>query len=136
MEKIKYLTVEQVIFINTLQIRLYSPGEQIGVKDHHLLDSAINRPKQSAFGKDAYLSIDEKAAALFESIAKNHSFYNANKRTALAALIIFLKINQSKWSMGIEEEQNFVVDVVNGKYTFEEMGGLIQKHRFRSTDDS
>lgn len=92
MDEIIYLTTNQVITINTVQIRLYSPDEQLGVKDPNLLDSAINRPKQSACGIDAYPTIFEKAAALFESIAKNHAFHNANKRTALASLIVFLKI--------------------------------------------
>jgi len=128
MDEIIYLTTNQVITINTVQISLYSPDEPVGVKDPNLLDSAINRPKQSAFGKDAYPTIFEKAAALFESIAKNHAFHNANKRTALASLIVFLKINHYQWTMGIEEEQDFTVDVVNHKYTFEEIVSTIENH--------
>lgn len=127
-DEIVYLTTNQVIAINTVQIRLYSPKEQAGVKDPGLLDSAINRPKQSVFGQDAYPSIFEKAAALFESIAKNHAFHNANKRTALASLIVFLKINHYKWTMGIEEEQDFTVDIVNHKYTFQEIVSTIKEN--------
>jgi death on curing protein len=127
-DEIIYLTTNQVIAINTVQIRLYSPKEQVGVKDPGLLDSAINRPKQSVFGQDAYPLLFEKAAALFESIAKNHAFHNANKRTALASLIVFLKINHYKWTMGIEEEQDFTVDVVTHKYTFQEIVSMIKEH--------
>ncbi len=126
-----YLTTNQVIAINTVQIRLYSPAEPTGVKDPKLLDSALNRPKQSVFGSDAYPTIYEKAAALFESIAKNHAFHNANKRTALASLIVFLKINHHLWTMGIEEEQDFIVDVVNHKFTFEEIVSTIKNHTER-----
>lgn len=119
--EVRYLSVNEVITINTMQINIYSPKEPLGVKQSDLLESAINRPKQSAFGEDAYPSIAEKAAALFESIAKNHVFYNANKRTALASLIVFLKLNSYQWLMSIEDEQDFVVDVVNHKYTFEQI---------------
>ncbi|WP_199794639.1 type II toxin-antitoxin system death-on-curing family toxin [Lentibacillus sp. Marseille-P4043] len=128
MDDVIYLTTNQVIAINTVQIRLYSPDEPLGVKEPNLLDSAINRPKQSVFGGDAYPSIHEKAAALFESIAKNHAFHNANKRTALASLIVFLKINHCQWTMGVEEEQDFTVDVVNHRYTFEEIVSTIRNH--------
>jgi death on curing protein len=128
MDEVIYLSTNQVIAINSVQIRLYSPEEPLGVKDPNLLDSAINRPKQSVFDNDAYSSIYEKAAALFESIAKNHAFHNANNRTALASLIIFLKINHYQWKMGIEEEQDFTVDVVNHKYTFEDMVSIIKSH--------
>lgn len=128
MNDIIYLTTNQVIAINTVQIRLYSPDEPVGVKEPNLLDSAINRPKQSVFGNDAYPAIYEKAAALFESIAKNHAFHNANKRTALASLIVFLKLNHYEWTMGIEEEQDFTVDVVNHEYSFEEIVSTIKDH--------
>lgn len=132
MDEIIYLTTNQIIAINTIQIRLYSPDEPLGVKDPNLLDSALNRPKQSVFGEDAYPSIYEKAAALFESLAKNHAFHNANKRTALASLIVFLKINHYNWTMGIEEEQDFIVDVVNNKYVFEEIVSIIESHTKKS----
>ncbi len=128
MDKIVYLTTNQIIAINTIQIRLYSPNEQVGVKNAGLLDSATKRPKQSVFGKDAYPSVYEKAAALFESIAKNHAFHNANKRTALASLIVFLKINHYQWTMRIDEEQDFTVDVVNHKYTFDEIVSIIERN--------
>ena len=95
MIEIVYLTTNQVIAINTVQIHLYSPKEQIGIKDPGLLDSATNRPKQSAFGQDVYPSIYEKAAALFESIAKNHAFHNANKRIALLCLTHYIFENKS-----------------------------------------
>ena len=74
----------------------------------------------------------EKVAALFESLAKNHAFHNANKRTALASLIVFLKINHYNWTMGIEEEQDFIVDVVNNKYVFEEIISIIESHTKKS----
>jgi len=128
MDDVNYLTTNQVIAINAIQIRLYSPHEPLGVKEPNLLDSAINRPKHSVYGRDAYPSIYEKAAALFESIAKKHAFHNANKRTALASLIVFLKLNEYEWTMGIEEEQDFTVDVVNHRYTFEEIVLLISNH--------
>lgn len=120
-EDIVYLSANQVIAINTIQIRLYSPLEHVGVKDPNLLDSAIHRPKQTVFSNDAYPIIHGKAAALFESIAKNHAFHNANKRTALATLIVFLKRNHYEWTMGIDDEQDFTVDVVNHKYTFKKI---------------
>ncbi|MFC5364758.1 type II toxin-antitoxin system death-on-curing family toxin [Peribacillus frigoritolerans] len=68
-----------MIAINAIKIKVYSPTEQIGVKDPGLLDSAVNRPRQTVFENDVH----EKAAALFESISKSHAFHNANKRTDL-----------------------------------------------------
>ncbi|MCP1191399.1 type II toxin-antitoxin system death-on-curing family toxin [Priestia flexa] len=67
------------------------------------MDSAIMRPQSSAFGSDAYPSLELKAAALFESLAQNHSFHNANKRTAFACLFLFLRTNG--WILNVREKE-------------------------------
>lgn len=112
-KEIVYLTANQIITINTIQIKTFSPQEQMGVKEPGLLESTLLRPQQTLFEKDAYPSIYEKAVALTESLAKNHAFYNANKRTALASLIIFLRLNGYKWTMDVINEQYFIVYIVN-----------------------
>lgn len=89
MSSIRFLTIQEVIAINVAMIERYSKGEQIGVKDTSLLESAVLRPQSSAFSEDAYPTIFSKAAALFESLGQNHPFHNANKRTAFTALLIF-----------------------------------------------
>lgn len=104
-----YLTKSQVIYLNAFLIKTYSPGEDIGIKDTKLLDSAINRPKASAFGADTYPTLFAKAAALFQSLAQNHPFFNANKRTAYAALEAFLRKNGYKIHAEPAEKGNFTV---------------------------
>ncbi len=62
--------MEEIIAMNFFIIEKYSPREMKGVKEQSLLESAVYRPQQSVFGEDAYPTIFEKAAALFESLAK------------------------------------------------------------------
>lgn len=45
------------------------------VRDHNLLDSALARPQSSVFGQDAYPQVWQKAAALMESLARNHGWW-------------------------------------------------------------
>ncbi|WP_029422571.1 type II toxin-antitoxin system death-on-curing family toxin [Alicyclobacillus macrosporangiidus] len=130
---IKYLTPEEVIAIHLYVIREFSPNEQSGVKFPDLLDSAVNRPKQSAFGHDAYPTIFEKSAALFESLAQNHVFHNANKRTAFLSLLQFLSYNGYTFVMPPKQAEDFVVDVVNHRYTFEDIVRIIASHSRRDS---
>ncbi|WP_339285358.1 hypothetical protein [Paenibacillus sp. FSL R5-0486] len=53
----RYLSIQEVIAINVVMIKRYSPGEQIGVKDSDLLESAVVRAQSPAFGNEAYPSI-------------------------------------------------------------------------------
>lgn len=133
MMPIRYVTVQEVIAINIAMIKRYSPGEPIGVKDSGLLESAVVRPQSSAFGDDAYPTIFEKAAALFESLGQNHPFHNANKRTAFTALVIFLRFNGLHFKMDAKQAEDFTVDMVNHKYGFQELSTILQDHCFKIT---
>lgn len=62
-------------------------------RDRGLVQSAVARPFQAAFGKELFRTIPEKAAALFHSLIANHPFDNGNKRTAVIALDLFLSAN-------------------------------------------
>jgi len=64
-----------------------------GVRVGGLLESAVARPFQSAFGEYAYPTTFEKAVALFHSLIANHPFQDGNKRTAVIALNHFLLAN-------------------------------------------
>ncbi|WP_194540538.1 type II toxin-antitoxin system death-on-curing family toxin [Paenibacillus sp. JZ16] len=133
MTPIRYLTSQEVIAINVAMIQKYSVGEHIGVKNPHLLESALHRPQSSAFGEDAYLSIWEKSAALFESLGQNHPFQNANKRTAFTALLLFLRYNGYRFIMGQKQAENLTVDMVNHKFTFQELTSLIKEYSIEIT---
>ncbi len=64
-----------------------------GVRDRTLIESAVGRPFQSAFGQDIYPTIIDKGVALFHSLVANHAFFDGNKRTAVTALDHFLLAN-------------------------------------------
>jgi len=115
-------------FGNSLGITMTDALKQIGVKDPELLESAVLRPKSSALGEDTYPTTFEKAAALFESLGQNHPFYNANKRTAFTALVIFLRYNGLHFKMDTKKAENFTVDMVNHKYEFRELATVVQTH--------
>jgi death-on-curing protein len=125
---IKYLTKEEVIAGHYFIMKRMRDLEQAGVKDHSMLESAIYRPQQSVFGEDAYETIFDKAAALVDSLVKNHSFHNGNTRTAHAAVKSFLLINGYHLRFERDFAVNFMVDIVQSEYTVEEVAHLLQKH--------
>jgi death-on-curing protein len=128
-----FLTAEMAILINQKVILEHSADEQAGVKDHALLDSALKRPQQSLFGEDAYPTLHLKAAALLESLAQNHAFHNANKRTALMCTAIFYRYNGYTLRFpSSKTEEDFVVDVVNHRYTLERVAELLKENSIKS----
>jgi death-on-curing protein len=68
-------------------------GGPVQVHDEGSLDSALARPRASAGGMDAYDDFYEKAGALLQSLACNHPLVDGNKRAALMATLLFLRVN-------------------------------------------
>jgi death on curing protein len=106
-----------VIFLeleDLLHIARRTLGAEPVVRDHGLLESALVRPQASAFGADAYSTIEEKAGALLHSFARNHALLDGNKRLALAATIAFLGINGRTLTFSNDEAHDFVIAVATG----------------------
>lgn len=83
---IEYLTLEDLLDL----VRALDVGP---VRDLGMLDSACHRPQSTFFGQDAYPTLAAKAAALMHSLARNHALADGNKRLALLATVVFLRIN-------------------------------------------
>lgn len=62
-------------------------------RDRHLLESAVARPFQTAFGRYIHRGVIRRGAALFHSLIADHPFGDGNKRTAVIALQHFLLAN-------------------------------------------
>lgn len=84
-------------------------------RDYGLLDSALARPRTKVFGADAYPAIEEKAAALMHSVARNHALVDGNKRLALAATIAFLGLNGLRFTLVNEQAYVLVLSVAAGE---------------------
>lgn len=105
-----YLTLPELL---NLAKRL---GED-AVRDYGLLDSALARPQSSVFGQDAYPDVWQKAAALMESLARNHALVDGNKRLAWYATWVFLHMNGHPLDpeFDVDEAERFVLDVCQGE---------------------
>lgn len=86
----------------------------VEVRDIGLLESALARPRSTAFGDDAYPSIHGKAAALLHSLARNHALVDGNKRLALAGTIAFYGLNGYRLTFSNDEAYDLVMAIAAG----------------------
>ncbi len=108
-------------------------GDVLQVRDYGLLDAAVARPRTSVFGLDAYSDDFAKAAALLQSLARNHAFVDGNKRTAWAAAWTFLHINGIELSdFDVDDAERFMNDVASRDldidYIAHKLSAYAQKH--------
>ncbi|OGE24850.1 hypothetical protein A3C26_00245 [Candidatus Daviesbacteria bacterium RIFCSPHIGHO2_02_FULL_39_12] len=68
------------------------------------------------------------AAALLQSLLKNHPFVDGNKRTALTSAGIFLRKNGYKLANNHQQEVEFAIKVDNGNLTVEQIFKWLKEH--------
>lgn len=98
------------------------------VRDEGLFFSALVRPATSAFGRDAYDSLELKAAALMSSLARNHALFDGNKRMAWVLTVAFLNINGWDLDMSQEEKHVLVLAVATGSMELDELAAVFARH--------
>ncbi|WP_395740834.1 type II toxin-antitoxin system death-on-curing family toxin [Prosthecobacter sp.] len=84
-----WLTRDECLALHDMMLSYY--GGIAGVRDEHLLESALARPQQLFhYGQP---SMAEMAAAYAAGIVKNHPFLDGNKRTGFMLAAGFLERN-------------------------------------------
>ena len=98
-----------------------------GVRDENLLTSAVLTPQSSFGGKSPYADIVEIAAAYLFYICKNHPFVDGNKRAAMMAAIVFLRLNRIEPLTDSLEWERLMLDVASSKITRDEATHRLRK---------
>ncbi|MEO7309373.1 MAG: type II toxin-antitoxin system death-on-curing family toxin [Chitinophagaceae bacterium] len=120
---------EHILDLHKISIELY--GGSLGIRDEGYLQSAIERPFSTFGGEDLYTTPFHKAAAILESILKNHPFIDGNKRTGFYACGSILK--SYNWVLVASNKQayDFVIQVASTHMDFDDIVTWIQEHSER-----
>lgn len=112
MNLIVFLSVDDVLQIHENTIA--NEGGMSGVRDTNLLESAVMMPQQQFGGNYLHEDIFAMAAAYLFHIAKNHAFFDGNKRTAALTMLIFLKTNGVEILPNPSELEQITLNVASG----------------------
>jgi death-on-curing protein len=105
-EDFEYLTAEDLVHLAASLL-----GGPPAVRDGGLLGAASARPQTTIFGNDAYPDLWNKAAALLQSIVKNHPLVDGNKRLGWLSTAVFLELNGAA---AVRADNDDVYDLVIG----------------------
>ena len=87
---------------------------------------AVGRPEAGFGGAEACESLWLKAAALLESVARNHAFLDGHKRTAVIAAIHMLNLNGYHLVAEQCEIVNLALDTVEGTLTLQKIAEFFE----------
>lgn len=120
------ISEKEVLEIHAILIERF--GGSDGIRDKELLDSALNRPYQTFDGNELYPTPIDKAAAILESIVKNHPFVDGNKRTGyvLARLLMMSKQLDIQAEQG--QKYQLVIAISKGELSFDQIKEWLEKN--------
>lgn len=120
-----FLTLDDVTELGIAM--LAEEDQDFLIADAGLLHSALMRPQASAFGQPAYPTLWTQAAALLQSLARNHALVDGNKRMAWAATKLFLRFNGIVLrAPSPESGERFVLDVLAGSLAMPEIAQRLE----------
>ena len=103
-------------------------GGANGVRDQGGLEAALARPHATFGGDDLYPDPISKAAAIAESIIKNHPFVDGNKRTGY----ILMRLTLITYGLDVvasdDDEYDLVIAIATGKMDVDAIKEWLSTH--------
>jgi len=128
--ELRHLSVEAAVAIHAEVLAAH--GGLPGLRDRGLLESAVAAPQASIGGKPLIVDPIEVGAAYLFYLCRNHPFADGNKRTALAAALVFLLVNGRLPDPGLPQRkladwESLVLDVASSKLDREQTTRRLRK---------
>jgi death-on-curing protein len=90
-------------------------GGPAGIRDEALLHSAVAAPQATFGGESPFSDLPEVAAAYLFYICRNHPFVDGNKRAAMTAAIVFLRLNGIEPAPDSDKWETLILDVASSQ---------------------
>ena len=122
-----YLTASAVKAIHAEVLAAH--GGSSGIRDEALLESAAAAPQATMTGQPLISDRVEIAAAYLFYLYRNHPFIDGNKRTALAACLVFLEINDflPNLKLPMDDWEAFVLEVAASRLDRDQTTARLRK---------
>ncbi|MEA3441700.1 MAG: type II toxin-antitoxin system death-on-curing family toxin [Chloroflexota bacterium] len=90
--------------------------------------STLGRPRASFDNEDLYPDIFSKAAALVDSLIRNHPFIDGNKRMGITAAGLFLYRNGYRLTASNTELEAFTLEAAKSALSFQQITSWFYEH--------
>lgn len=119
-----HLSVEIVREIHASALAGFGGAD--GLREPSLLESAVAAPQVTIGGFSPFADLAEVAAAYLFYLFRNHPFLDGNKRTALGAALVFLRLNGVKPKPDSVKWEQLTFAIADSKIDREEATRLLR----------
>ncbi|MCL6476746.1 MAG: type II toxin-antitoxin system death-on-curing family toxin [Firmicutes bacterium] len=120
-----WLREELILYVHRRQILQH--GGSLGIRDPGLLEASLARPRQ-VYAYEPNADMARLAAAYAWAIVRNHPFVDGNKRVALVACRVFLRLNGYDLSASAEDKYRMFMGIASGGVSEDQFTDWIREH--------
>lgn len=117
----RYLTFTEIWKLHDLAIA--RTGGSYGLLHRSMLEIAVAKPN-----KDRCPTVADKAAVLWWYLWLSEAFVDGNKRTAYAAMEVFLLLNGWKVNASVDEQKKMILELAEGNLKLEDLAKWLECH--------
>ena len=122
----KWRWIDRSVLIAVHEMQLAEHGGGVGLRDANLLESALSRPLNlAAYGEPDVCAL---AAAYGYGISRNHAFIDGNKRTALVATELFLRLNGWRLIISDADCVHTMLNLAAGELSEDDFAAWLRSH--------
>lgn len=125
MEEPRWVPEGVVHAIHSDQIKQH--GGTHGIRDQGLLESALSRP-QHRWGYDQEADLADLAASYGFGLARNHPYFDGNKRVAFQVMYVFLGLNGYRIIARETEVVDTILNLASGSLSEDELAVWLRQH--------
>lgn len=126
----QYLTASDIVFIHDQIIE--ETGGSLGIREHDLLLSIVEKPQASFGGEELYCGVFDKAAVLYEALCNYRVFIDGNKRTAALVMYRFLAINGYNLTASNKEFEDYTLFIAIHNPDLADIAVWVKEHSRRT----
>lgn len=108
--------------------QLAEHGGTGGVRDEHLLESALARPQQLFAYGDPEPDLADLAASLAFGLVRNHPFVDGNRRTATVTCETFIELNDCALNASDAGIYPIVLGLAEGELPEQDFAAWLRQH--------
>jgi len=120
-----HLTIDVVREIHDEALKRF--GGLQGIRDENLLASAVLAPQSSFGGKSPFADLIDIAAEYLFYICRSQPFPDGNKRTAMMAAIVFLRLNGIEPAPDSGRWEKLMLDIAASKIDRQETTARLRR---------
>ena len=120
-----WISIATLHLLHDRQIELF--GGLRGIRDEGAIESALARPL-NAFANEVAQDVETLAATYLCALDRQQGYLDGNKRTALAAMLVFLRLNDLRLVADGPELYAIVISAATNEIGVDAVAAWVKEH--------